>query len=77
MKTKIALATLSVAIALSGASTAMAGGKKAPVDPRDAYKAASAKTERPNGRMNWCDIDPNCNGSAKALEMSRGGQLKF
>jgi hypothetical protein len=77
MRTQIAVATLSVAVALGGASSAFAGGKKAPVDPRDAYRAASVKSEHPNGRQSWCDIDPNCNGAAKALEMAKGGQMKF
>lgn len=76
MKTYLALG-LSVALALSSVSSAFAGGKKVPVDPRDAYRAANAKTEHPNGRQGWCDIDPNCNGSNKALELARQGKIKF
>jgi hypothetical protein len=74
MKTKIAIVTLSVAFALT-ATNALAGGKKEEADPRVAYRAA--KAEHPNGRQSWCDIDPNCNGSAKALEMAKQGKLKF
>jgi hypothetical protein len=74
MKTNLALA-LSVAIALSSVSSAFAGGKQAPADPRDAYRAA--KVDHPNGRQNWCDIDPNCNGAAKALDLAHQGKIKF
>jgi hypothetical protein len=77
MKSKITLAALSLAIAFSGASVAVAGGKKAPVDPRAAYLSASAKTERPNGRQNWCDIDPNCNGWGSALQLANAKKIKF
>jgi hypothetical protein len=74
MRTKIAIVTLSVAFAIS-ASGALAGGKKEEADPRLAYRAA--KAEHPNGRQSWCDIDPNCNGAAKALEMAKQGKLKY
>ena len=74
MKSKIAIVTLSVAFALT-ATNALAGGKKEEADPRVAYRAA--KAEHPNGRQNWCDIDPNCNGAAKALEMAKQGKLKY
>jgi hypothetical protein len=77
MSSKITLAALSFAIALGGASTAMAGGKKAPADPRSAYLSSSEKTPRPNGRQNWCDIDPNCNGWGHALQLAQGGKIKF
>jgi disulfide bond formation protein DsbB len=44
MNSKIVSVALSLAMALSGASVAMAGGKKAPVDPRVAYQAHPDKT---------------------------------
>jgi hypothetical protein len=74
MKTNLAIA-LSIAFALSSVSSAFAGGKQAPADPRDSYRAA--KADHPNGRQSWCDIDPNCNGAAKAMEMARSGKIKF
>jgi len=74
MRTKIAIVTLSVAFAIS-ASGALAGGKKEEADPRVTYRAA--KAEHPNGRQSWCDIDPNCNGAAKALEMAKQGKIKY
>ena len=77
MNSRIVCAALSLAIALSGASVAMAGGKKAPVDPRAAYISGSAKTERPNGRENFCDVNPECNGWAQALRLSNAGKLKY
>jgi hypothetical protein len=78
MSSKIVFAALSLAIVLGGASAAMAGGKKAPpVDPRAAYLSSSAKTERPNGRQNWCDIDPACNGWGQALQLSQAKKIKF
>ena len=77
MSSKITLAALSLAIALSGASVAVAGGKKAPADPRAAYLSSSAKTERPNGRQNFCDVDPNCNGWAQALQLANSGKMKY
>jgi hypothetical protein len=77
MSSKIATTALSLAIALSGASVAMAGGKKPSIDPRVAYQGSSAKTERPNGRQNFCDVDPECNGWAQALRLSNTGKLKY
>jgi hypothetical protein len=74
---KIAFAALSLAIAFGGASAAMAGGKKQVADPRAVYLSSSAKTERPNGRQNFCDIDPNCNGWSDALKLAQQGKLKF
>ena len=71
MNSKIAIAALSLAIALSGTSIATAGGKKAPADPRTA--AASAHKTK----QTWCDIDPNCNGWGPALQLAQGGKLKF
>jgi hypothetical protein len=77
MNSKIVCAALSLAIALSGASVAMAGGKKAQVDPRAAYISSSAKTDRPNGRENFCDVNPECNGWAQALRLANSGKLKY
>jgi hypothetical protein len=77
MNSKTVCAALSLAIALSGASVAMAGGKKAQVDPRAAYISSSAKTERPNGRENFCDANPECNGWAQALRLANEGKLKY
>jgi hypothetical protein len=76
MKSTIIIAT-SLALALS-ATSALAGGKKAPAapaDPRAAYFTASAKADRPNGRQNWCDMDPKCNGWDKTYELV--GQKKM
>jgi hypothetical protein len=75
MKSKIVLATLSLAIALSGASVAMAGGKKPTVDPRQSL--ISLKKKSPGGMQNWCDIDPNCNGWGQALQLANAGKLKY
>jgi hypothetical protein len=77
MNSKIVCAALSLAIALSGASVAMAGGKKEQLDPRAAYISSSAKTERPNGRQNNCDTNPECNGWAQALRLANAGKLKY
>jgi hypothetical protein len=77
MNSKIVCAALSLALALSGGSVAMAGGKKAQVDPRAAYLSSSEKTPRPNGRQNFCDIDPECNGWAQALRLANTGKLKY
>jgi hypothetical protein len=79
MISKIAFAALSLAIVLSGASSAMAGGKKPQqaADPRAAYLISSDKTPRPNGRQNFCDVDPNCNGWAAAEKLAQQGKLKF
>jgi hypothetical protein len=79
MISKIALAALSLAIVLGGASGAMAGGKKTPqvADPRAAYLTSSEKAPRPNGRQNFCDVDPNCNGWAAAEKLAQQGKLKF
>ncbi len=77
MKSLIVCGALSLTIALSGASVALAGGKKAQVDPRAAYLSNSAKTPRPNGRENFCDIDPECNGWAQALRLANAGKIKY
>jgi hypothetical protein len=79
MITKIAFAALSLAIVLGSASGAMAGGKKTPqtADPRAAYLISSDKTPRPNGRQNFCDVDPNCNGWAAAEKLAQQGKLKY
>jgi hypothetical protein len=77
MNSKMVCAALSLVLAVSGASIAVAGGKKAQVDPRAAYISSSAKTERPNGRQNNCDVNPECNGWAAALRLSNAGKLKF
>ena len=71
MNSKIAIAALSLAIAVSGTSIATAGGKKAPADPRTT--AASAH----KAHQSWCDIDPNCNGWGPALKLANAGKLKF
>jgi hypothetical protein len=71
MKSKITFVALSLAIALSGTSAAMAGGKKGVVDPRTTAKSAT-KT-----KQSWCDIDPNCNGWTQALQLANAGKIKF
>jgi hypothetical protein len=64
---KIAFTALSLAIALGGASGAMAAGKKHN-DARAAYASgagASIGDPRHNQGGNhetWCDLDPQCNG---------------
>jgi hypothetical protein len=63
MKSKIACATLSLAIALSGASVAFAGGKKETADPR--INTISLAKKSKGSMQDWCDIDSNCNGWAK------------
>jgi hypothetical protein len=75
MSSKITLAALSLAIALSGASVAFAGGKKAPVDPRTSSISVSKKS--PGGWQSWCDIDSKCNGWATALQLASAGKLKY
>ena len=70
MNSKIACATLSLAIALSGASVAFAGGKKAPADPRINLISLAKKSK--GGGQDWCDIDSNCNGWSKWLQ-GQGG----
>ncbi len=71
MKSKVTLVALSLAIALSGTSAALAGGKKATVDPRTTAKSAH------KSKQTWCDIDPNCNGWAQALQLANAGKIKF
>jgi hypothetical protein len=71
MRSKVTVAALSLAIALSGVSVAMAGGKKGVVDPRTTVKSAT-KT-----KQGWCDIDPNCNGWAQALQLANAGKIKY
>ena len=71
MKSKIALAVLSLAIVLNGASVAMACGKKEVIDPRATAKSAHKV------HQSWCDIDPTCNGWGKALELANAGKLKY
>jgi hypothetical protein len=70
MNSKIVLAALSLALALNGASIAMAGGKKAPADPRT--NLITLKKSSEGGWQNLCDIDPNCNGWAKWLAQQSG-----
>ena len=77
MNSKIAFVALSLAIVLNGASAAIAGGKKAPIDPRAAYLSQSEKTHRANGRQNWCDTDPACNGWGQALQLSYAKKIKY
>jgi len=69
MNSKIAIAALSLAIALAG-STAFAGGKKEPADPRT--NLITLKKSSAGGWQSTCDIDPNCNGWAKWLAMQGG-----
>jgi hypothetical protein len=66
MKSKIVFATLSLAIALSGASVAFAGGKKETADPRINVISLAKKSK--GGSQDWCDINPNCNGWSKWLQ---------
>jgi hypothetical protein len=75
--TMISAAALSLAIAFGGTSVAFAGGKKEQADPRAAYVTASAKTPRPNGRQNFCDVDPECNGWGQAYRLNSAGKLKM
>jgi hypothetical protein len=77
MMSKVAFCALSLAIVFGGASVATAGGKKQVVDPRAAYLSSSEKTPRLNGRQNFCDVDPNCNGWAQAEKLAQQGKLKF
>jgi disulfide bond formation protein DsbB len=78
MNSKIVSVALSLAMALSGASVAMAGGKKAPVDPRVAYQAHPDKTlEWGRWRQNACDMNPECNGWAAAERLAKAGKLKL
>jgi hypothetical protein len=74
MISKIALATLTLAIALNG-SAAFAGGKKETADPRSNMVGLAKKSKSP--WQTWCDIDPNCNGWAQAEKLSQQGKLKF
>jgi hypothetical protein len=71
MNSKIVSAALSLAIALSGTSIAVAGGKKEVVDPRTA--AASAHKTK----QSWCDVDPNCNGWGPALQLAQAKKIKL
>jgi hypothetical protein len=79
MISKIAFAALSLAIVVGSASGAMAGGKKTPqaADPRAAYLTSSKEAPRPNGRQNFCDVDPSCNGWTAAERLAHEGKLKF
>ena len=70
MNSKIVIAALSLALALNGASIAMAGGKKAPADPRT--NLITLKMSSEGGWQSTCDIDPNCNGWAKWLAQQNG-----
>ncbi|HEY2230806.1 MAG TPA: hypothetical protein VGI22_24330 [Xanthobacteraceae bacterium] len=74
MISKIALATLTLAIALNG-SAAFAGGKKEQADPR--INKVSLAKKSPSPWQTWCDIDPNCNGWGQAEKLSQQGKLKF
>jgi invasion protein IalB len=75
MNSKIVLAALSLALVFNGASIAMAGGKKAPVDPR--VSTISTAKKSPGGWQTWCDIDPKCNGWGQAIDMAASGKLKL
>jgi hypothetical protein len=72
MKSKIVFATLSLAIVLSGASAAYAGGKKETADPRQSL--ISLKKKSPGGWGTWCDIDPKCNGWGEWLDGVHAGK---
>jgi hypothetical protein len=70
MNSKIAIAALSLAVALSGISVATAGGKKEPADPR--INLITLKKASSGGWQTTCDIDPSCNGWAKWLAAQNG-----
>jgi hypothetical protein len=72
MNSKIVLAALSFAIALSSAPVAMAGGKKAPAPADPRINLISLQKKSPGGWQTTCDIDPNCNGWAKWLAQQSG-----
>ena len=74
MISKIALATVTLAIALNG-SAAFAGGKKETADPRSNMVSLAKKSK--GGWQTWCDIDPSCNGWGQAERLSQQGKLKF
>jgi hypothetical protein len=73
MKSQICLAALSLAVALTGVTAAVAVPHKhreAPItDPRKAYKPQGSN------HQTWCDISSQCNGWDKWLEDVGEGKL--
>jgi hypothetical protein len=66
--------TIAIAAALAftlSSSFAIAGGKKAPADPRTNLVTLPKKSK--GVIQNWCDIDPNCNGWSAWLAQQKKG----
>jgi hypothetical protein len=78
MNRTIAFTALSLALALGGASGAMAGGKKH--NGHEAYAAAGGSVSDPRqnkggNHESWCDLDAQCNGWAAWLQDVSAGKL--
>jgi hypothetical protein len=76
---KIAFTALSLAIALGGASGALAGGKKHNEGGQAYASGASVADPRHNEGRNhqsFCDVDAQCNGWATWLADVKAGKLK-
>jgi hypothetical protein len=77
MNRKIALAALSFAIVLGGATGALAAHNKA----HEAYASAGGSVADPRqnkgaNHESWCDLDAQCNGWALWLQDVSAGKLK-
>ena len=70
MRNKMALAALSFALVLGGASATMAKSKGGglQVDPREAYLLKNGT------KRTYCDIDPSCNGWTEWLRGKQAGK---
>jgi hypothetical protein len=79
MNRKMALAALSFALVLGGASGALAASKFE--GGHAAYASAGGKVADPRvnkgtNHEGWCDMDPQCNGWAEWLKDVSEGKLK-
>jgi hypothetical protein len=79
MNRKMALAALSFALVLGGASGALAAKKHE--GGHEAYAAAGGKVADPrvnkgSNHEGWCDMDAQCNGWAEWLKDVSEGKLK-
>jgi hypothetical protein len=75
MNRHICLAAISLAVALTGATAAVAAHKA-----KVTHASAQATDPRKmvgNGHATWCDVSSTCNGWDKWLQMVNEGKLKI
>ena len=79
MNRKIAFTALSFAIVISGASGAIAAGKKHN-EAGQAYASGAGVTDprvnKGGNHESFCDVDPQCNGWSAWLADVKAGKLK-